>query len=123
MARCWIIKNLGNFNMEKMTLNSTLNTPTTLNFDFQLLQKPLLVLRTMNHRLRQDMMHLIHREQKLTVTDIYIKLRLEQSVASQHLSLLRKSGIVTTIREGKFVYYSIDYTKIAELTSLFQKFK
>ncbi len=123
MARCWIIKNLGNFNMEKMTLNSTLNTPTTLNFDFQLLQKPLLVLRTMNHRLRQDMMHLIHREQKLTVTDIYIKLRLEQSVASQHLSLLRKSGIVTTIREGKFVYYSIDYTKIEELTSLFQKFK
>lgn len=106
-----------------MTLNSTLNTPTTLNFDFQLLQKPLLVLRTMNHRLRQDMMHLIHREQKLTVTDIYIKLRLEQSVASQHLSLLRKSGIVTTIREGKFVYYSIDYTKIEELTSLFQKFK
>jgi len=123
LARCWIIKNLGNFNMEKMTLNSTLNTPTTLNFDFQLLQKPLLVLRTMNHRLRQDMMHLIHREQKLTVTDIYIKLRLEQSVASQHLSLLRKSGIVTTIREGKFVYYSIDYTKIEELTSLFQKFK
>lgn len=123
MARCWIIKNLGNFNMEKMTLNSTLNTPTTLNFDFQLLQKPLLVLRTMNHRLRQEMMHLIHREQKLTVTDIYIKLRLEQSVASQHLSLLRKSGIVTTIREGKFVYYSIDYTKIEELTSLFQKFK
>ncbi len=116
-------KNLGNFNMEKMTLNSTTSAPTTLNFDFQLLNKPLLVLRTMNHRLRQEIMHLIHREQKLTVTDIYIKLRLEQSVASQHLSLLRKSGIVITSREGKFVYYSIDYLRIEELTYLLQQFK
>ena len=66
-------KKLGNFNMERMNLNSTINAPTTLNFDFQLLHKPLMVLRTMNHRLRQEMMHLIHREQKLTVTDILRK--------------------------------------------------
>lgn len=109
--------------MERMNLNSTTNAPTTLNFDFQLLHKPLMVLRTMNHRLRQEMMHLIHREQKLTVTDIYVKLRLEQSVASQHLSLLRKSGIVTTFREGKFVYYSIDYPKMEELTYLLKGFR
>ncbi|HMW27776.1 MAG TPA: ArsR family transcriptional regulator, partial [Ferruginibacter sp.] len=45
---------------------------------------------------------------------------LEQSVASQHLAILRKAGIVSTEREGKFIYYMVNYKRLDEI-SLFVK--
>jgi len=44
----------------------------------------------------------------MNVTDIYVKLRIEQSVASQHLAILRNEGFVSTEREGKTIWYSIN---------------
>jgi DNA-binding transcriptional ArsR family regulator len=37
-------------------------------------------------------------------------------VASQHLAILRRAGIVVTDREGKFIYYSLNVNRIAEIT-------
>jgi DNA-binding transcriptional ArsR family regulator len=61
---------------------------------------------------------LIDEEKKITVTEIYVRLRLEQSVASQHLAILRKAGIVNTERDGKFIYYLINHKRVDELTKL-----
>jgi DNA-binding transcriptional ArsR family regulator len=44
-----------------------------------------------------------------------VKLRLEQSVASQHLAILRKAGFVKTDRDGKFIYYSVNINRMQEL--------
>ena len=52
----------------------------------------------------------------MTVTDLYVKLRLEQSVASQHLAILRKAGIVSTERDGKFIFYTVNYKRIDEIS-------
>jgi DNA-binding transcriptional ArsR family regulator len=71
-------------------------------------KKAALVFRAVNHKLRQDIMRLIQKKDKITVTEIYTKLKLEQSVASQHLAILRQAGFVNTERDGKFIYYSID---------------
>ncbi|HEU4609081.1 MAG TPA: ArsR family transcriptional regulator, partial [Chitinophagaceae bacterium] len=49
------------------------------------------------------------------VTEIYIRLRLEQSVASQHLAILRRAGIVRTDRDGKFIYYSVNTSRISAI--------
>ncbi|RYD71282.1 MAG: transcriptional regulator, partial [Sphingobacteriales bacterium] len=54
----------------------------------------------------------------ITVTEIYVRLRLEQSVASQHLAILRRAGIVTTQRDGKFIYYTVNYKRIDEINSV-----
>ena len=54
----------------------------------------------------------------MTVTDIYIKLRLEQSVASQHLAILRRAGVVATDRQGKFIYYSLDKERLGQISTL-----
>lgn len=89
-----------------------------IKIDYQLLRKSVLVLRAVNHKLRQEIIRLIESEKRMTVTDIYVRLRLEQSVASQHLALLRRAGVVTTERDGKFIYYSIDKQRIAEITRL-----
>ncbi|MCL4132917.1 UNVERIFIED_CONTAM: hypothetical protein GTU68_015212 [Idotea baltica] len=54
----------------------------------------------------------------MTVTDIYIKLRLEQSVASQHLAILRRAGVVITERQGKFIYYSLNNERLDQISKL-----
>ena len=89
-----------------------------IKIDYQLLRKSVLVLRAVNHKLRQEIIRLIESEKRITVTDIYVRLRLEQSVASQHLALLRRAGVVLTEREGKFIYYSIDKQRVSEIARL-----
>src|ERR1041385_9541245 len=76
--------------------------------DYHNIKKAAMVLRALNHKLRQQVIKTIHENKRLTVTQLYVKLRLEQSVASQHLAILRKAGIVTTERDGKFIYYTIN---------------
>ena len=80
--------------------------------DYHSVKKASLVLRALNHKLRQQIIETIYENKKLTVTELYVKLRLEQSVASQHLAILRKAGIVNTQREGKFIFYTINSSRI-----------
>jgi len=84
----------------------------SLQINYYNIKKALLTLRSLNHKLRQQIIKIINEESKITVTEIYVKLRLEQSVASQHLAILRKAGIVSTQREGKFIYYTINIPRI-----------
>ena len=79
------------------------------------LKKAALVFRAINHKLRQQMLQIIHQSGRITVTELYIKLRLEQSVASQHLAILRKAGFVKTDRDGKFIYYSVNYARLDQV--------
>lgn len=96
----------------------TKNSSDSIALDHKLLRKAVLVLRSINHKLRQSIVNLLEEKEKLTVTEIYIKLRLEQSVASQHLAILRKAGVVLTEREGKFIYYKLDKKRLAEIMKL-----
>ncbi len=80
--------------------------------DYHNIKKAALVLRALNHKLRQQVIKTIHENKRLTVTQLYVKLRLEQSVASQHLAILRKAGIVATERDGKFIFYTINFSRI-----------
>lgn len=82
------------------------------------LRQAVLVLRAINHKLRQSIIDMLHENATMTVTDIYIKLRIEQSVASQHLAILRRVGIVITERQGKFIYYSLDKDRLIEIDKL-----
>ena len=89
--------------------------------DYVELRKAALVLRAMNHKLRQRIIDLLEENQRMTVTDIYVKLRLEQSVASQHLAILRKAGVVQTERDGKFIFYSLDTNRINQISELVEE--
>jgi DNA-binding transcriptional ArsR family regulator len=86
--------------------------------DYNELRKAVLVLRAVNHKLRQRMIDLLEENQRMTVTDIYVKLRLEQSVASQHLAILRKAGVVLTERQGKFIYYALDKSRLSQISNI-----
>lgn len=92
-----------------------------IQLDYAELRKAVLVLRAINHKLRQRIIDLLEEHESMTVTDIYIKLRLEQSVASQHLAILRRAGVVRTERQGKFINYSIDKNRLAEISKLVEE--
>ena len=94
------------------TQEATKEADNVLQIDYHNIKKASLILRSLNHKLRQQILRIIYEEKKITVTEIYVKLRLEQSVASQHLAILRKAGIVTTQREGKFIYYTINDKRV-----------
>ncbi len=97
---------------------ATTNAPEqqeSLSIDFIQLKKSSMILRALNHKLRLNIVQLIDHHKKLTVTEIYVKLRMEQSVASQHLAILRRANIVLTEREGKFIYYTLNYGRISEI--------
>jgi DNA-binding transcriptional ArsR family regulator len=92
-----------------------------LKLDFLRLKKAAMILRALNHKLRQLLVRLIDEHQKITVTEIYVNLRLEQSVVSQHLAILRRAGIVTTEREGKFIFYSLNYKRLKEINTFVEQ--
>jgi len=71
-----------------------------------------LTYRAINHPLRQTILRHLHENGKMTVTQIYTILQLEQSVTSQHLAILRAKDLLVTERAGKFVYYAINYHRL-----------
>jgi len=73
------------------------------------------VYRAINHDLRRKILELIHEKKKMMVTDIYRDLQLEQSVASQHLAILRQAKFVITERQGRVILYSVNYDRLKEI--------
>lgn len=92
-----------------------------IQLDYAELRKAVLVLRAVNHKLRQSVIDLLEEHESMTVTDIYIKLRLEQSVASQHLAILRRAGVVITKRKGKFINYMVDRERLSQISRLVEE--
>jgi len=98
-----------------MVLTNSSGNGSSVKVDLLNTKKAALILRAVNHKLRQQMLKLIDEQGKMTVTELYLKLRLEQSVASQHLAILRKAAIVKTVRNGKFIHYSINTERLEDL--------
>jgi len=104
-------------NSYSLTIIPATDNSSEIKIDTLRIKKASIVLRAINHKLRQVILKLIGERDKITVTEIFLHLRLEQSVASQHLAILRKAGYVKTKREGKYIYYSVNQQKILELNS------
>jgi len=97
------------------------NAKEEIKLNYTTLKRAVLTLRAVNHSLRKEMIALLEEKKKMTVTELYIKLRLEQSVASQHLAILRKADILITERDGKFIYYSLNTKRIEEIAALVEE--
>ena len=103
-----------------MSTYSLIITPATesepeLRIDALKIKKTAVVVRAINHKLRQVILQLVGERENITVTEIFQHLHLEQCVASQHLAVLRKTGFVKTRREGKFIYYSVNKQRLLDL--------
>lgn len=86
---------------------------SSLQIDNDKLQVSSDILRALAHPLRMKILEFVDKNKTINVNKIYNTLKLEQSITSQHLKILRASGLVHTHREGKFIHYTVDYPKLA----------
>jgi ArsR family transcriptional regulator, virulence genes transcriptional regulator len=90
------------------------HTSPTAGVNGERLRPAMRILRALAHPLRLRIIRTIHeREGAANVGEIFGTLGVEQSVVSQHLRVLRQASLVKTRRDHKFIYYSLDYERIA----------
>lgn len=106
---------MSEINHEALIVKKT-ESGDNININYKVLNRAAHVLRALNHTVRQQIIHILDEEEKMTVTELYIKLRMEQSVASQQLAILRRAGIVITERDGKYIYYMVNKNRLEEIS-------
>jgi DNA-binding CsgD family transcriptional regulator/DNA-binding transcriptional ArsR family regulator len=89
--------------------------------DAKAIQKAAGIYRAINHSLRLQIIGIIHKAGAINVTPIIQQLKLEQSLISAHLKILRDAKIVKTEKKGNSVFYSINYQEIHRVSVLAEK--
>jgi len=87
------------------------------------LQESSEVLRALAHPLRMKILEFIDKHKTINVNKIYNSMKLEQSITSQHLKILRSTDIVITERDGKFIHYSVNYPKLTSVLKAVNTFQ
>jgi DNA-binding transcriptional ArsR family regulator len=80
------------------------------------------VLRALSHPFRIKLLAFIDKQKEINVNKIYGTLKLEQSITSQNLKILRDAGLVKTERKGKFIIYSLEYDNIKNYIDSINRF-
>jgi ArsR family transcriptional regulator, virulence genes transcriptional regulator len=106
------------YSVKKVADISVKGKKGTITIEGEVLQNAALVIRALNHPLRKKIVELIESKGELTVTEIYVQLRTEQSVASQHLAILREARWLNTRRDGKFIYYTINEDRFKQVADV-----
>lgn len=86
--------------------------------NYKPLESAAITVKAINHKLRQVIIDILIAEPRMSVTDLYIRMREEQSVISSHLAILRSVKIVKTARDGKSIRYSVNKERLEQILSL-----
>lgn len=86
----------------------------------QLFERHAELLKALSNSRRLEIIHLL-RDQEMCVSDIFAMLDLPQANISQHLSVLREAGVVTSRRDGKQIYYQISHPNISHASDLLRQ--
>lgn len=81
------------------------------------------LLRSLAHPLRMDILQFIDEHPNEPAGAIYHKLRIEQSICSQHLRILKSSWIISADKEfHNTLRYKIDYNKVEQIVNAVNNF-
>lgn len=69
---------------------------------------------------RIEIIKLLKKNDEMFAQDIEKRFYLEQSTTSHHLNMLRRAGITKARKEGRKVFYSIDYDSFKVLWKAFE---
>jgi len=72
-------------------------------------------LRAIAHPMRIAIIDLLNEKPKMSVTEIYSRLDIEQASASHHLNILKNKGVLVSKREGKKIFYSLKSVTLTEI--------
>jgi ArsR family transcriptional regulator len=73
------------------------------------------LLKALAHPTRLDILFFLKDRDSECVCKIYEELNLEQSNISQHLRILKNSGVLTSKKEGQWVHYSVAHKEIYDI--------
>ena len=91
------------------------------NLDPEKLEQVAFILKTIAHPLRISIISLLVANKKLCVNDICELLSSEQSLTSHHLSNMKLSGILGSVREGKNIYYFLKLKEVVTVINCMNK--
>lgn len=83
--------------------------------DIEKLENAANMLKAMSHPVRIAILSLLEDDKKLSVTEIYEHLKIEQAVASHHLVILKDKGILVSKRDGKNIYYCLKHNSLSKI--------
>ena len=78
--------------------------------------------KALNDQTRRDILELLH-EKDMTAGDIADKFAISKPSISHHLDLLRQAGLVLSVKEGQFIYYSLNTTVMDEMLKWIMQLK
>lgn len=82
--------------------------------------EPKEILKVLSDSARFDIILLLATGKKC-VCEIYESLKLKQSIVSHHLGVLRENDLITSDKDGKWVYYSLNRKCIEKLQKTLAK--
>jgi DNA-binding transcriptional ArsR family regulator len=72
------------------------------------------IFKALNDPTRREILDLL-KEKDLTAGEIADKFSISKPSISHHLDLLRQAGLVVSVKEGQFIYYSLNTTVMDEM--------
>ena len=77
--------------------------------------------KALNDPTRREILEIL-KDGDLTAGDIADKFNISKPSISHHLDLLKQAALVTSLKEGQFIYYSLNTTVMDEMLKWFIQF-
>ena len=81
-----------------------------------------ILFKALNDETRRQILELL-KEKDLTAGEIADRFSISKPSISHHLDLLRQAGLVVSVKEGQFIYYSLNTTVMDEMLKWIMQFK
>jgi DNA-binding transcriptional ArsR family regulator len=81
-----------------------------------------LLFKALKDQTRREILEYL-KEKDLTAGEIADKFNISKPSISHHLDLLRQAGLVISVKEGQFIYYSLNTTVMDEMLKWIMQFK
>ena len=81
-----------------------------------------ILFKALNDATRRQILEMLHKKD-LTAGEIADKFNISFPSISHHLDLLKQAKLVTTKKEGQFVYYSLNTTVMDDILKWIMQFK
>jgi ArsR family transcriptional regulator len=77
--------------------------------------------KALNDTTRREILELL-KEKDLTAGEIADQFSISKPSISHHLDLLRQAGLVVSVKQGQFIYYSLNTTVMDEMLKWIMQF-
>ncbi len=73
------------------------------------------ILKTISHPIRLEVLELLEERSPQSVAEILLQIDVEQSLLSHHLTKMKDRGILNAAREGRNIYYELEFKEITKI--------